>query len=64
MTSRYWEEREQANKRRYNRADKKAQKEVREIHKRMQDEIQKDIDAFFGKYAAYNEGQPPGTSEG
>lgn len=52
MTSRYWEEREQANKRRYNRADKEAQKEVREIHKRMQDEIQKDIDAFFGKYAA------------
>lgn len=52
MASRYWEEREQANKRRYNRADKEAQKEVREIHKRMQDEIQKDIDAFFGKYAA------------
>ncbi len=51
-TSNYWKKREEENLRKNLKTEAEYAKEIERIYKDMMDDIQKDIDAFYGRYAS------------
>lgn len=50
--SNYWKKREEENLRKNLKTEAEYAKEIERIYRGMMDDIQKDIDAFYGRYAS------------
>ena len=55
MSSDYWEKRESEALQHYIKEEAEYDRQINQIYQNMLDSCQKEIDAFYGKYAKYTE---------